>query len=97
MALFEAWEVFIGMIVYAAFVSLVIYFCIKYQKPEINEDDELDLENEQEKQVKILAKYFVLKTEKQSFQIKGKVKKKFNEMLILGFKIIVQFALLVIS
>ena len=97
MALFEAWEVFIGMIVYAAFMSLVIYFCIKYQKPEINEDDELDLENEQEKQVKILAKYFVLKTEKQSFQIKCKVKKKFNEMLILGFKIIVQFALLVIS
>ena len=93
MALFEAWEVFIGMIVYAAFVSLVIYFCIKYQKPEINEDDELDLENEQKKQVKSLAKYFVLKTEKQS----RKVKKKFNEMLILGFEIFVQFALLVIS
>ena len=58
MALFEAWEVFIGMIVYAAFVSLVIYFCIKYQKPEINEDDELDLETEQEKQVKNSCKMF---------------------------------------
>ena len=55
------------------------------------------LETEQEKQVKILAKYFVLKTESQSLQIKGKVKKKLNEMLILGFKIIVQFAFLVIS
>ena len=68
MALFEAWEVFIGMIVYAAFVSLVIYFCIKYQKPEINEDDELDLETEQEKQVKNSCKMFfvVLKMKKQN-------------------------------
>ena len=68
MALFEAWEVFIGMIVYAAFVSLVIYFCIKYQKPEIDEDDELDLETEQEKQVKNSCKmfYVVLKMKKQN-------------------------------
>ena len=68
MALFEAWEVFIGMIVYAAFVSLVIYFCIKYQKLEINEDDELDLETEQEKQVKNSCKMFfvVLKMKKQN-------------------------------
>ena len=47
MALFEAYEVFIGMIVYAALVSLFIYFCIKNQKPQNNEGDELDPENEQ--------------------------------------------------
>ena len=53
MALFEAYEVFIGVVVYAALVSLFIYFCIKYQKPQNNEDNEPDPENDPEKQVKI--------------------------------------------
>ena len=52
MALFEAYEVFIGMIVYAALVSLFIYFCIKNQKPQNNEGNELDPEIEPEKRVR---------------------------------------------